>query len=830
MANNKAEKKAKNSLLKKTQKAKVSKSVQDAIPYQAVSYNGIFEIDSNHYSKAYQFNDMNFDTETEEAQDRILKSFEGVINKFNVNVTLQFAIYNQKLPDKDMVDRFFLKSRLRSGEVSPEMYTAIESYRREYNEIISQNITSGNNDIEKIRLIVLTVETDCMESANSIFKNLDMDVNEVVKAVNKQGVKALTTKERLVLLYRIFHADSNLDFEKVLDQYNDEYGQFDPERLAKKGAKTKDLIASAAIVKNYSNLQLDEHLFARTFAVTDFPPTMDTKFLTSVTDIPCAMMTSVIHSPLPRKESSRLVRNRMNNIKSDMIKASKQAYNSHYSPDLISEDLTNAKEEAEFMVRDVNVRKKKLFLTTMTITIFAESIEALDLYSDMLDTKLSSEYNCQFVALQGQQLIGFKTGMPFARNYLEYDRLMTSEDCKAIFPFSVKELMDRNGHFYGLNDVTKNMIIYDRKNSDLPNGLIFGKSGSGKSFSAKGELIANLLDYPNDGYIILDPDGEYAPIARQFGGTVIDLTLKSNVHINPLDLDMEPDEKKVDPIAEKIDYLVSILESIRHNRPLMPYEVTIVQRAGKKMYDTYAAHLEAVNETREPSKQISYDAAACPTLLDFYEILNDEAVSGAEGRNLALELEPYAVGQYSFFAHKTNLQSDPNFIVYNLKFMPQNVKEFAMKVCLADIWNRAIRNKSLSRATWVYLDEFYLLAQTEGAALTLMQYWKRIRKYYGIMTGITQDISDLLMTHQGQAMVNNSGFCLMMKQADEGVTYLSETFSIPSMLCDYMRDKPQGYGLLYNGSSVVPFNYTIPEGSELYSLITTRPSDEAQEV
>ena len=807
-------------------------TVQQTIPYLKVFDNGMFLNAPGIYSKTYSFADMNFETEEEEEQDNIMREFKKALNKFGPNVTVQYNIVNSQVPVDTLEQDYFINAKssdipsYTDTEEETKRKESIQIYREEYNGIISEKIREGRNDIRKTRYITLSIEAPDVLMANRTFDTLELGLQEVFTNVNGEGVHPLTIEERLCLFRSIFHSGDGINFEKILNKYRNKEGEFKLSKMASKGISTKDLIAPAYLINGAQQIAVGENLFAKSYILVDLPTSMESNLLSEITNIPCVMITSVIHKTKPKKKALKEVKIHNNGIKSEVVKANQNAYKNNYDPSLISEELTDAREEGSFLVKDLTINNQKLFYSTITVTIFAHTLEDLKEFGENLAMKVS-DYQCQVDPLYGQQMLGLKNALPLAVNHLSMDRMLTTEAASAFFPFSVQELMDKNGHFYGLNAITKNMIIYNRRDSELANGLVFGKSGSGKSFIIKGEIIPNLLDYDDD-IIILDPDAEYLHIADQFGGTVVDVSQKSEFYINPLDLNMDYNgEGKNDPISDKADYLVSLIESILpQTEGVTPFEINVIQRCCRRMYKEYEAHMEKLKEECElTGKELIFcDPEACPTLVDFYQELIDD--NSQEGHHLAMALEPYCLGDYNVFAHRTNLKSKPRFLVYNLKNMPNKMKEMAMKVCLSDIWNRVLCNKDEKKATWVYLDEFYLLCRTEGAATTLQEYYKRIRKYYGIMTGITQDIEDVLVTPQGRGMLSNSGFFIMMKQSKNGQLELQNQFGISNALLEYIKDKPAGIGLIYNNRSLIPFNYRLPTDTALYKLMSTKPSED----
>lgn len=800
----------------KKKKVKITKSAQQTIPYEEVYPNGMIMLEPGYFSKSYFFGDMNFVTESEEKQEEIIKKYGKLLNKFNHNILFQITIYNRKTTQEKVEEKFFIKPKA----------DGMHEYREEYNQILADRIRDGRNDIQKERYITITVQTSDVIMANNTFNTLDLEISEAIKDINKTGWQPLTTEDRLCILHDIFRMNENEKFQDILKQYRDENDEFSLAKLAKAGMTTKDLIAPCAFVNGDAQIKIGENGFAKTFIITNLPTSLDTSFLSEITNIPCSMLASILFTSLPRKKATKMVKAQSNAIKGEVIKATKQANKEGYDPSLMSEELTTAKEEASFLVKDITISNQKLFFATVTVTIFANTLDELKEFSDIFKMKVS-DFMCQVNSLYGQQIPGLKTSLPLGRSYLAIDRSLTTESACAFFPFSVQELMDTKGYFYGLNCITKNMIIYNRRNSPLPNGLFFGKSGSGKSYFAKGEIIPVLLDTEDD-VIILDPDGEYVKIAEEFGGTVVRLTQGNNMagdepHINPLDMDINYAAKKnEDPVAVKCDYIVSLIESMLGKRdPLSPYEVNVIQKCGMKIYQDYMHHMEKL---KAAGSNITCDYEASPTLATFLNELLD--MDGPEAHRLVMEIEPYCTGNYSTFAHRTNIDVKTRMLVYDLRSMPKKMKEFSMMVCLSDIWNRVVRNKDEKKATWVYLDEFYLLVQTESSAIMLQEYWKRIRKYFGIMTGITQDIEDVLVTPEGRGILNNSGFVVMMNQSQIGRAELQEQYDISSSLLEYIKDKPPGMGLIYNGRSTVPFNYKLPTDTKLHKLMSTKPDED----
>ena len=516
-----------------------------------ITEDGII-ISGNYYSKLYKLVDSNFVTEPEDKQVDYLVNYTKLMNRFPDNVDISVIIINERNTKEDITAAYHLK----------EAGDGLDEYRTDYNHIIDKKIEEGHNEISKEKYIMLTIRTaNGLSQAEMEFNSADVSLQEAVKTINKVGVKQLDAIDRLAVMQKIlrgsdcvpFHKEYERYFAKHKDDEGNEKLSLDLPALRKSGVSVKDLIAPQVIAKTRQCIQLDDERYCKSYAYANLPQQLDTSFLTNVTNLPYEMVTVIQFKPVPRKKALQLVKMQNTSVKADVIKASQQAYKSGYSTDLINEDLIQAREDAGKLRHDVVNEGKKLFFATMVVSIFGKDDEEIKNITAQYTAKCA-DYSVTPSYLIGQQVAGLNTAILCGNSKVIIDRMLTSDNACALFPFNIQELTDKKGHFYGSNAISKNMVMYDRKRSRLANGLIFGQSGSGKSFITKGEIIPNLLD-GNDDMIILDPENEYHVVAEHFGGRTIDLELKSQYHINPCDMAMEWDDPKATPLAEKCDYM-----------------------------------------------------------------------------------------------------------------------------------------------------------------------------------------------------------------------------------------------------------------------------------
>ena len=816
--------KAQNAKKENDKPKKMARTVQEVLDFSGITENGIMiSYDKKHYSKLYALVDSNFITEPEENQVTIIENYAKFVSKFPDYVDISVIILNKKKTERNLADAYHVKMQSDS----------FDHYRADYNKIIDTKIKEGRNDISKEKYLMLTVRKNSLSEAELEFTAIDVSLTEAIKAINKVGVRQLDALERLEVMHGILNGNNGIPFRqeygRYFEKHEDGEGNFREvlsfHKLKKAGVSVKDLIAPQCFAKDKQLLMLDEGRYCKSFAYQNLPQTLDTGFLTSTTNMPYEMSTVIQLKTVPRKKAVNLVKMQNTSIKADVIKASQTAYKNGYDPSLMNEDLIAAREQSAQLREDIVRGGKKLFYATMVVTIFGETEEEINLITTQYKAKCA-DYSVTPTYLIGQQVSGLNTTCLCGDSKVNIDRMLTSDNACALFPFNNQELQESKGHFYGINAISQNMIMYDRKRSRLANGMIFGQSGSGKSFFTKGEIIPNLLDGTDD-MIILDPENEYRVIAEAFGGVVIDLELKSDFHINPCDLNMEWDDPKASPLADKCDYMVSIVESILgKGRNCNVLEVNAIHRACRKMYEDYIDEMTSRHDDGDPN---DIDTEICPTLVDFYNVLREN--ESPESQKVANIIEQYAIGNYNIFAHKTNVRTGDRLTVFNLLNLKDNMREMAMKVCLSNIWTRIVKNREkndrehTNKSIWVYLDEFHLFFQSESSANTIQAYYKRVRKYGGIMTGITQDVADLLRTSQGTAMFNNTGFFVFLNQLQLGRDAIQKLFNVSDNLIDYIKEKPSGMGLVFNGSVMIPMDYKLPTNSELYKIMSTNPND-----
>ena len=790
----------------------IPKTVQDTIPYLHFYKNGIIELDPGIFSKSYKLEDVNFKIATDEEQMNIFQRYEDLLNTFDSEIKLQLVIFNRSMND----------DRVREKVKIPYRKDNLNPYREEYNNMLLDKMKEGRNNITKEKYMSVTINAASVDEAFVKFTKLDSEMSTAIKRINGQETQPMTAVERLEVLADIYSdSDGMGNFYKKAKINDKNIESFSFESMAKQGLTTKDLIGPASIKVGRDYLEIGDK-FSSTLFIDNLPTFMNANILEELTDVGFNMLVSISYNRLKADKAMSLLKNQMVNINGNVVDAQKRAAKAGYSPDLISPELLRSQEEAKDLMDDITTRNQSLILTTFTITVFGDTQDELEKNIDQLKS-ITGKFLFQIKKLNYQQEKGFNTTLPIGRCDVYVDRLLTTESAGIFIPFSTQELSQSNGMYYGLNAVSKNLILFNRKNSKNANGVILGTPGSGKSFTAKREMINVILNTDDEIYII-DPEREYLPLAQLLGGEVVRIAAGGKTYLNPMDMDINygnDDDSKTDPISMKCDFIGGLCETMSGDgRGLNSTQKSIVDRCVRILYQPYLSHMY---ELQKLDKSKTCDITASPTLKDFYEMLLSQPEY--EAQTLALSLERFCIGSLDTFAHHTNVSRNKRLIVYDIKDIGEGMKELGLQVCLNAVWNQIIENKKINRYTWFYLDEFYLLTQNPSSAAFLQQVYKRARKWQGIPTGITQNVGDLLASPQACAILNNCDFILMLNQSPIDKMQLAQMLNISPTQLSYITNSDPGQGLIYTGKSIVPFMDKFPVNTELYKVMTTKPDD-----
>lgn len=785
---------------------KPAKTSQETIPYERIFKNGMIESAVGYYTKQYKIKDIDFKVAPDEVQESLFLKYERVLNSFDERTCFQVVLNNFAI-DKDKV----LKDILIPAR---EDY---DNIRREYNGILNDKLSEGRNNIVNENYFVIGTEAKTPDEAKISFNRIDKEFSNNLKEVVAHPTVPMKAEERI----KILHDICNLGRESELSN-------IDLNSLYMQGESTKDIIAPMGFdFSPFDYFKMGDKV-ARVLVVKTIGSSLSTEFTESLMSVPFSLTASIFYQPVNQEKAKSDARHALTNVNMNVMEAQKRAIDGKYSPELISADLKETQAQAEDLLKDLTSRNQRFFKTTITIMHYADDIKSLN--EDTKTIKSIGDQNSLTIEpLVINQERGFITTLPLGLNSLDIKRGLPTESASLFFPFSTQEILQKGGMYCGLNGVSRNMISINRLSLKNQNGLIFGITGTGKSFTAKREIINVILSTKDDIYVI-DPDGEYKKLEPAFSDItqVINLQPGSGIYLNPFDLDIDyaknDDGSSDDPIVLKSDFIVSICETIL-KMPATPTMRTIIDRVARRLYMPYLAGLERIRMT-DPS--ISYDRDSAPTLDSFHSELLQEPEP--EAMNIAVSLELYTKGSFNLFSQRTNVNTNKRFVIFNLKNTGKLLRELAVQVCLDFVWNKIIYNSKLGKRTWVYIDEFYILTRMPSSALFLQEIFKRARKWGGVITGITQNVIDLLYTVEGLGILGNCDYVVMLSQSQKDRETLIDYYKISDALTEFITDKGVGTGLIYNGSTVIPFVDEFPEDTKLFEIMNTKHKDSEEAV
>ena len=799
-------------LKKHAKKLKIPKTVQDTIPYHGVyKVEGIIEIEPGKFTKTYLLDDVNYQVAKSDEREEMFIKYEEFLNSFDPTTRFQITINQRNINMQDFKEQTLL----------PMHNDSLDELREERNTMLSKKMLEGRNNLHKEKYLTVCVEAPDFEAASTLFARLDTEISTNLKKIGGAVVQPLTSAQRLEILHDIYNIGNEGLFGNNMVYDKDGNLVFDKEKFSfeimrRMGLTTKDMIGPESFSFK-SDYGMIGDMYFRALFVRKLPSFLNDEVLDELTKTDCNMITSLLFEPIDGEKALKMARAQIVNINANVVERQKQASKSGYSIDIISPELKDASMEATETFHQLTSKNQKLFYMTLVIVHFAQDKDQLDSDTKALQT-IGRRLLLDVKKLNWQQENGLASVLPLCNNKLQIKRTLTSDNAALFMPYVNQELNDRNGGmYYGNNAISHNLIMFNRRNCKNGNGFILGTPGSGKSMKAKQEMLTVLLSC-DDQVIVIDPEGEYYPMAELLDGEVIRIAAGSDVHINPFDIQMDYDSDD-DPISIKSDFIVSLCENVAGG----PYGLTasqrsIIDRCVKEVYKDFL-------NSRDPVTG-EYDKSKVPTLQEFYQALRD--TKGYDANNLADSLEIYVTGSQNVFAFPTNVEYSKRFVVYDIKDIGSTMKSMGLLVVLENIWNRIVEGRKEGKNVWFYIDEIYLLFKTPSSAEFLRNLYKRARKYGGIPTGITQNVSDLLENDIARTMISNSECIIMLNQAGPDRIALMNLLNISETLVGFVTNSSPGHGLLYDGVHIIPFIDELPRNTKEYWAMTTKLSEVAE--
>ena len=766
---------------------KKGKSAQDSIPYERMWPDGICRVSDSHYTKTIQFQDINYQLSQNEDKTAIFEGWCDFLNYFDSSIHFQLSFLNLAASEETFANSISI----------PPQRDAFDSIREEYTTMLQNQLARGNNGLIKTKYLTFGIDADSIKAAKPRLERIETDILNNFKRLGV-AARTLDGKERLFQLHAVFHMDEQLPF------------QFEWDWLAPSGLSTKDFIAPSSFeFRTGKQFRMGKKYGAVSF-LQILAPELNDRLLADFLDMESSLIVSMHIQSVDQVKAIKTVKRKITDLDRSKIEEQKKAVRAGYDMDIIPSDLATYGSEAKKLLQDLQSRNERMFLLTFLVLNTADNPRQLG--NNIFQAgSIAQKYNCQLTRLDFQQEEGLMSCLPLGLNQIEIQRGLTTSSTAIFVPFTTQELF-QNGKealYYGINALSNNLIMVDRKLLKNPNGLILGTPGSGKSFSAKRE-IANCFLLTSDDVIICDPEAEYAPLVERLHGQVIKISPTSTNYINPMDLNLDYSDDE-SPLSLKSDFILSLCELIVGGKEgLQPVQKTIIDRCVRLVYNEY------LNDPKPENM---------PILEDLYNLLREQEEK--EAQYIATALEIYVTGSLNVFNHQSNVDIDNRIVCYDIKELGKQLKKIGMLVVQDQVWNRVTINRAAHKTTRYYLDEFHLLLKEEQTASYSVEIWKRYRKWGGIPTGITQNVKDLLSSREVENIFENSDFIYMLNQAAGDRQILAKQLNISPHQLSYVTHSGEGEGLLFYGNTILPFIDHFPKDTELYRVMTTKPQEVA---
>ena len=751
--------------------------------------DGICRVSDHYYTKTIQYQDINYQLNLDEDKTAIFEGWCDFLNYFDSSIRFQFSF----------IDMAANKETWSNSINIPRRGNQYDDIGVEYETFLRDQLARGNSGLIKTKYLTFGIEADTLKTAKPRLERIELDLLNNFKRL---GVSAapLNGDERLRLLHGIFHMDEQLPF------------RFSWDLLPLSGLSVKDFIAPSSFeFRTGKYFGMGKKLGAVSF-LQILAPELNDRMLADFLDMESSVIVTMHVQSVDQVKAINTIKRKITDLQKMTIEEQKKAVRSGYDMDIIPSDLATYGKDAKALLQELQSQNERMFLITFLVMNTGRTKQELET-NVFQASSIAQKHNCMLRRLSYQQEDALMSSLPLAKNLIEIERALTTSSTAIFVPFTTQELFQnrKEALYYGLNALSNNLIMVDRKALKNPNGLILGTPGSGKSFSAKRE-IANSFLVTDDDIIICDPEAEYTALVERFDGQVIHISPVSTQYINPMDINSNYSEED-NPVALKADFILSLCELIVGGKEgLQPVEKTVIDRCVHQIYQNY------FNDPKPENM---------PLLEDLYFALL--AQEEKEAHHVATALEIYVKGSLNLFNHRTNVDIENRLVCYDIKELGKQLKKIGMLIVQDQVWGRVTANRSAGKATRYYMDEFHLLLKEEQTAAYSVEIWKRFRKWGGIPTGITQNVKDLLSSHEVENIFENSDFIYMLNQAAGDRAILAKQLNISTHQLSYVTHSGEGEGLLFYGNVILPFVDHFPTDLELYRIMTTKWTDGSEE-
>jgi len=765
-------------------KSKTPDTAQKTITFEKMYKDGICKVSANHYSKMVEFYDINYDLLEIEDQGIILEDYSKLINYFDPSVQFQLFLFNRRVSEEELAAQLDI----------PLQGDAFDDIREEYSQMLKKQSAKGTNGIIKSKYFVFGIDAADLKEARAKLMNIEKDV---IRNLNAMGTNAhsLDGKERLRVLHEYFNQGSLEPFH------------FSFKELSESGKSVKDYVAPPGFDFRYPNRFRSGKMFGCVHYLDIIAPRFSDELLKRLLDIDDNLTVTMHMQTMDPVKAIKMLKGALTNIQKMKIEEQKKAVRSGYDMDILPTDIITYEKDTLELLDDLNSSNQKIIKMTFLITTYGETKKKMEALQQRV-SGIIQQANCNLRPLQYLQEQGLMASAPIGCNETGIERVLTTKSTAILVPFCTQELfMPSPAIYYGLNALSNNMIMADRKKLRTPNGVILGTPGSGKSFSAKREILSSFLQTRDD-VVICDPEGEYFPLVQALHGQVVRLATNSKDFLNPMDIQISHKDDK-EALKLKSDFLITLCDLIAGGKEgLENDEKGIIDECIRHIYDKYFDNPVPEN---------------MPLLEDLYDALL--AHKNPKAERIANSFVLYVHGSQNYFNHRTNVDSQNRIMCFDIRDLGNQLKELGMLIVQDAVWNRVSMNRERKIATRYYCDEFHLLLKEKQTAIYSVEIWKRFRKWGGIPTGLTQNVGDFLRSEEIEGILGNSDFVYLLNQNAKDQHILADKLGISEKQLAHVTNSEPGSGLILFDNVVIPFVDKYPTDTKTYRIMNTKPEE-----
>ena len=775
-------------------------TAQKTITFKKMYRDGICQVADNYYTKMVEFYDINYDLLEVEDQADILEEYSKLINYFDPSIKFQLFLFNRQVSEQALAEQFDVSLQ---GD-------AFDDIRDEYTQMLKHQSAKGNNGIIKSKYLIFGVESTGYREAKSKLSNIEKDV---VHNLNNIGTNArgLDGKERLRILHEYFNQGTMEPF------------RFSFKELSESGKSVKDYIAPPGFDFRYPSRFKTGKMYGSVHYLDIIAPRFNDELLKKLLDIDDNLTVTLHMQTMDPVKAIKMLKGALTNIQKMKIEEQKKAVRSGYDMDILPTDIITYEKDTLELLDDLNTSNQKIIKMTFLITCFGRSKKALENITQRV-SGIIQQANCNLRCMQYLQEQGLMASAPIGCNDTGIERVLTTKSTAILVPFCTQELfMPAPAIYYGLNALSNNMIMADRKKLRTPNGVILGTPGSGKSFSAKREILSCFL-MTGDDVIVCDPEGEYFALVGALNGQVVRLATNSKDYLNPMDIQLSHKNDR-EALKLKSDFIITLCDLIAGGKNgLENDEKGIIDTCIKHIYDRYFAEPKPENM---PILEDLYNALLKYEPKDVAPEMQKEAKQKAV--RIANSLVLYVHGSQNYFNHRTNVDSQNRIMCFDIRDLGNQLKELGMLIVQDAVWNRVSQNRERKIATRYYCDEFHLLLKERQTAIYSVEIWKRFRKWGGIPTGLTQNVGDFLKSEEIEGILGNSDFVYLLNQNAKDQAILADKLGLSEKQLAHVTNSEPGSGLILFDNVVIPFVDKYPADTKTFAIMNTRPEESVKQ-